>query len=47
MDKNTTEKRIAKAAKIMGKALAKLHREDPEMAKQMGAALAQVTQAIR
>lgn len=41
------EMRIKKAADILGKALAKLHREDPEMAKRLGAAMAEEAEAIR
>ena len=44
---NTTEKRIETAAKIMGKALAKLAKADPEMARRMGAALAAAAESIR
>lgn len=41
------EARIAKAAKVVGKALAKLAKEDPEMARRLGDALAAEVERMR
>jgi len=46
-DQDTTERRIALASKLMGKALAQLARTDPEMARRLGAALSAEVQAMR
>lgn len=42
-----TEQRIAKASKLLGKTVARLAKEDPEMAKLVGAALRDAMQALR
>ncbi len=44
---NNTEKRIKTAADIMGKALAKLAKIDPELANRMSKALAAEVEALR
>jgi|JI10StandDraft_1071094.scaffolds.fasta_scaffold86931_5 hypothetical protein len=42
-----TEQRIEAAAKILGKAVAKLAKQDPEMARTVGNALAAEMQKLR
>lgn len=44
---NTNEARIEKAAKLMGKALAKLQAQDPELANRLGKALADEVERFR
>lgn len=42
-----TEQRIAKASKVLGKALAKLAKDDPEIARRLGNALAAEVDKLR
>lgn len=44
---NTTEQRIAKASKLLGKTTAKLAKDDPEMAKLVTDALAEAMERLR
>ncbi len=47
MTTTNTEQRIEAASRIMGKALAKLAKQDPEMARAMGKALAAEVERMR
>lgn len=42
-----TEQRIAKASKLLGKTVARLAKDDPELARLVGKALADTMQTLR